>query len=193
MIKMLAPLAICGALLFAPLDASATPVVSTDGGSLAVTNGNTYTVNVLIQGAVDLYAYQFSVSYDSTVLSVQDSFNPATEGSFLTNVYSAPGQTAFFAGFDDGVGNISFIADTLVGPLAGVSGDGTLASITFVAVADGTTSVSAFFNADNGDTLLTSDELAPPVAVPEPATLLLVGVGSAAIAGRRSRRRARRS
>jgi len=194
MFRILAPSIVCGAVLFAPITASATPIVTTDGGSIAVTTGNVYTVNVLIgaaagpaDDAVNLYGYQFSVSYDASVLSVQDVVNPATEGSFFTSVYPLPGQTFFLSGFDDGVGGISFIADTLVGPLAGVSGAGTLASISFLAIADGTTSVSAFFNADNGDGLITPGDVAP-VAVPEPATLLLVGAGSALLARRRARR-----
>jgi len=95
MIKILAPFAVCGALLLTPLDAGATPILSTDSASIAVTAGNTYTVNVLISGAVDLYAYQFSVLYDASALSVNDPVNPATEGSFFTNAYPLPGQTAF--------------------------------------------------------------------------------------------------
>lgn len=194
MLRTFAPLVACGAVLLSPLTAAATPIVSTDGGSLAVTTGNVYTVNVLIgaaagsaDDAVNLYGYQFSVSYDASVLSVQDPINPATEGSFFTSVYPLPGQTFFIPGFDDGLGNISFIADTLVGPLAGVSGSGTLASINFVAIADGTTSVAAFFNVDNGDALITTDDVAP-VAAPEPATLLLVAGGCAFVARRRARR-----
>jgi hypothetical protein len=194
MLRIFAPLVACGAVLFAPLTATATPIVSTDGGALTVTAGNVYTVNVLIgatagpaDDAVNLYAYQFSVSYDASVLSVQDSVNPATEGSFFTSAYPLPGQTFFLSGFDDAVGNISFITDTLVGPLAGVSGSGTLASINFVAIADGTTAVSAFFNADNGDALIASDDVTP-IAVPEPATFLLVAGGCAFVARRRTRR-----
>jgi hypothetical protein len=180
-------------VLLSPLSAVATPLLSTDGGTLTVTTGNIYTVNVFIganpgpaDDAVNLYAYQFSVSYDPSLLSVQDTLNPATEGSFFTNVYPLPGQTSFFPGFDDTLGNVSFIANTLVGPLAGVSGSGTLASIQFVAVGDGATSVSAFFNADNGDTLIAAE--ASPVAVPEPATIFLVTIGSSLVAARRARR-----
>jgi hypothetical protein len=194
MLRIFAPLVACGAVLFAPLTATATPIVSTDGGSLAVTTGSVYTVNVLIgatagpgDDAVNLYGYQFSVSYDASVLSVQDPLNPAAEGSFFTNVYPLPGQTFFLSGFDDTVGGISFIANTLVGPLAGVSGSGTLASINFVAIADATTSVSAFFDAGNGDGLITTDDVTP-VAAPEPATFLLVAGGCAFVARRRARR-----
>jgi hypothetical protein len=185
--RILAAAIALGASVFVPLNAAAT-TISTDGPSLSVTNGNVYTVNVLISAAVDLYAYQLSVSYDPAFLSVQDALNPATEGSFFTSVYSLPGQTAFISGFDDTLGNVSFIADTLIGPLAGVSGNGTLASISFLAVKTGTTSVSAFFNVDNGDGLITAT--APVAAVPEPATMLLVGTGAAVAA---ARRRARRS
>ena len=194
MLRFFAPLVACGAVLFTPLTAAATPIVSTDGGSLAVTAGNAYTVNVLIganagpaDDAVNLYAYQFSVSYDASVLSVQDAVNPATEGSFFTTVYPLPGQTFFLSGFDDTVGGVSFIANTLVGPLAGVNGSGTLASITFVALVNATTSVSAFFDANNGDALITTDDTAP-VAVPEPATFLLVAGGCAFVARCRARR-----
>jgi hypothetical protein len=200
MTRIVASAIVCGAVLLSfALDASATPIVTTDGGSLTVTAGNVYTVNLLIgaaagpaDDAVNLYAYQFSVSYDSSLLKVQDAINPASEGSFFTNAYPLPGQTFFLSGFDDTVGDISFIADSLVGPLAGVSGSGTLASISFVAIADGTASVSAFFDSPNGDGLITADD-STPVPVPEPATLFLVGAGSFIAASRHPRRRIRRS
>ena len=186
--KLLSLLLACGALLVMPRDAAATPILSVDPTPVTIaTAGDIVSVDVLIAGAVDLYGYQFTIEYDPAFLSV----NGVTEGTFFTNAYPGPGTTSFFSGIDDPLGgNITFVLNTLVGPVAGVSGGGSLASIEFTTLAAGDTTVFVSLDPLNGDGFVFSDVASE---VPEPATVLLVGAGSALITARRTRRRVRRS
>jgi len=172
----------CVMVLLAPPSAMATPILTVDPTPLA--SGQLH-VEINVSGAVDVYGYQFSVEYDPSVLAVADPFNPATEGTFFSSVYPDPGETFFFPGLDDGLGHITFIANTLVGPLAGVTGSGSLASIDFTRLSDDPTTVVAFLDEANGDGFVVSEV----TSVPEPATMLLVATGSAFVMRRRARRR----
>jgi len=189
-------LAIFASLLWSA-DARATPILSVDPSSTTVVTGEVFSLNILIEDVSDLYAYQFSVAYDPLIVNA----NSVTEGAFLATA----GATFFFPGFiDNTAGLITFVANTLQTAVVGASGSGPLASIEFIAVGQGTSPISVFFDADPliGDGLLdsnlspiaTGDPVAAAVTVvtPEPATLLLVGAGSAATFVRRARLRARR-
>jgi hypothetical protein len=160
--------------------------------------GDVFSIDILLgENITDLFVYQFSVSYDPTILSA----NSVSEGSFL----SSAGTTFFIPGIiNNALGLITFSANTLIGAIPGASGMGSLLSIQFTAIALGTSAVSPFLDPDPfvGDVLLdslfnpiTADlvgetvEVRQPVSsVPEPGALLLVGVGAVALA---SRRRAR--
>lgn len=89
----------------------------------------------------DLYAFQFDLGYDSTLLFATG----ITEGPFLPN----GGATFYLPGsIDNSNGTISFTADTLLGPVSGVTGTGVLATATFQAIGLGSAQVSIFNNAD---------------------------------------------
>jgi general secretion pathway protein D len=95
------------------------------------------TFNVAIQATTitDLYAFQFDVSFDPALLSA----SLVSQGSFL----SGGGVTIFIPGtIDNTTGHITFVGSTLTGPIAGVTGSGTLGSITFTAKAPGVSQVS---------------------------------------------------
>jgi hypothetical protein len=112
-------------------------VMSIQPSTFDTTVGQTFSLDVFISGAVDLYGYQFDIGFDPTILSAVS----VTEGPFLASA----GTTSFFPGFiDNAGGTISFIADSLTGAIAGASGDGTLATISFSALATGTSSVGIF-------------------------------------------------
>lgn len=165
--------------------AHADPVLSLNVSPSTAGVGSTVNVQVQITGAVDLYAYQFSLLFNPTVLQATG----ATEGSFL----GAGGTTFFVPGtLDNTAGAVNFTVGTLLGMLPGVSGDGVLATLSFNAAALGTSSFQF------GDVVLLNSELADVTAqlqggsvsvVPEPSTWLMFGLGLAGV-GSLVRRRA---
>jgi hypothetical protein len=100
-----------------------------------------------------------------------------------------PGFTFFLAGSDNGSGAVTNTADTLIGAVPGASGTGVLATLTFTAIAPGVSPLSL------ENVLLLDSDLAPVTAatsassvtvqraVPEPGTLLLLGLGGVVGAG----------
>jgi hypothetical protein len=102
--------------------------VFVDPSSQTVNNvGDTFTVNISITNVFNLYAYQFKLYYNSTVMNGTQ----VEEGSFLKN----SGQTFFLINnftdqYDSGRG-IVYVTCTLTGPLQGANGNGVLATITF--------------------------------------------------------------
>jgi hypothetical protein len=154
----------------------------------------TFSVNVFISQAADLYAYQFSIGFDPSVVSA----NSVVEGSFLAGV----GATSFFPGIIDNVGGtISFIANSLIGPIFGASGDGVLATISLTSIGAGTSSIGVF-NAELFDSfgqaipLTTSNgsvTVNPPVSnIPEPSSIILLATGVLGWLGYRARLSAKR-
>jgi hypothetical protein len=108
----------------------AVPTISFDPATTIKPVGETFYVNVFGDFLVDLYAFQFSVSYDPAVLHAVD----ISEGAFLATA----GTTFFIAGaIDNLVGLISFTGDTLIGAISGANGSGILASVEFEASDDG--------------------------------------------------------
>lgn len=95
------------------------PVVSVRPSSPTV-NG-TFTVDIAVTGAKDLFAYQFDLTFPAGSVAPTS----ITEGSFLPTA----GTTYFIAGTPDS-GNVRFVADALVGPLPGANGTGVLARAT---------------------------------------------------------------
>jgi hypothetical protein len=140
--------------------------------NLAEKAGQTFTLSIDITGAVDLYAYQFDLGFDPTVLAAIS----VSEGSFLP----AGGSTIFLPGTIDNVGgSISANADILNGAVSGVSGSGDLLDVTFRALAGGSSKVQIFnvialdsFGLGQTETTAASTVQVSPV--PEPPTGLLL-------------------
>jgi hypothetical protein len=136
-------------VLLTAAPASAAPILSVSPSSQTVTVGQTFSVDFLISGVTDLYSFQFGIAYDPTIIG----FLGVTEGSFLSNA----GATAFVPGFDDPfLGYVFFNAVSLVGQIAGASGNGVLLTASFAALAPGTSLVAADFNIFVLDELLDS-------------------------------------
>jgi adhesin HecA-like repeat protein len=105
--------------------------LSIDPATLTVSSGATFNVDVNVSNVTDLYGYEFDVTFTPTVLSAVAS----SEGSFLT----AGGSTFFIPGtIDNSGGTVAATADTLLTAISGVSGSGTLATLTFDAIGGGT-------------------------------------------------------
>lgn len=95
--------------------------------------GGSFSVDINISSITDLYAYQFDLAFDPAILSATG----VTAGLFLS------GGAGFVPGIIDNVaGTITFTADSLTGPVSGVSGSGTLASLQFTALAPGTSALT---------------------------------------------------
>ena len=183
----LAVAALLGNAAQASVDLSVSPLTQ------PVAPGSTFSVDVDVSGAADLYAYQFDLSFDPTVISAVSS----SEGSFL----SAGGSTFFIPGTNDNVGGVvSATADTLISPVAGVTGSGTLAVLTFEALKTGVSSIGisgaqlldSNFNSIDSHSIAGSVTVAPHAAsAPEldPASMasgLALLLGTLAVArGRR--------
>jgi hypothetical protein len=197
-------------LLAGTRPASAAPILSVVPSSTDVTFGTTFTLDFAIDQVVDLYAFQFGISFNPAVLTALD----VNEGSFL----STTGTGNFIEGFvDNDLGMIFFPGNALSGPVAGISGGGTLLSVTFGAEAVGNSAISIIFDSFQLDDLLDSNltsmlidsvsgeyvapsvvngtvtvlPVAPtPTPVPEPSSmaLLAIGVATSTVAARRRRR-----
>lgn len=160
--------------------AQAAPFVWLDTPSDSPAVGDTFKIGLIGDDFTDLYSFNFTVSYDPTLLrgiSVE-------EGTLL----SSCGTTFFIPGtIDDAAGNISFTGNTLLGAIDGATGSGSLATLQFEALSQGVTFlelsdltfVDSFYNeiaVGYADGLLSIGNVS---AVPEPSSLslLLVAFG----------------
>jgi hypothetical protein len=127
-------LAVMSTLLASALPAATLLLVPS---STTVMAGDTLTVDVNITDVTDLYAYQFDVGFDPALLNASS----VTAGPFL----ATGGTTLFLAGLvDNSAGTVSFTAESLISLVPGVSGDGALAQISFLAVGPGLATMTPF-------------------------------------------------
>lgn len=122
------------ALLAVTLRMAEGATISVSPAATNVALGNSVVVNVNIADVADLYGFQFDLTFNASVLSAVS----VSEGSFLVSGGN------FFSGFTDNVGGtVTFVANSLSGPVAGVTGGGLLASLTFDSVGVGTSLIFA--------------------------------------------------
>lgn len=183
---------IAAVLLGASTQAWAAPILSINTGPAAQV-GSTVTYTIEIDDIADLFSYQFSLNYDARYLRALT----VTEGGFLGTAGTTVGGVM---GVGEEPGLIDFVYGSLLGPVAGASGSGLLASITFEAIGVGTSALSffdvIFLDSDGNDIAgLTAPsgqgvviaEPGGPVDVPEPASYLLFGAGLIGAAALRRR------
>ncbi len=179
---------LCTALLLGVASASAmaAPTMSVVATPNPVLIGSPLMLDVLISDIADLYAYQFTLSFNPAVLQ----FATATEGAFLTT----GGSTLFDGGTaNNTTGTISFVFDTLIGAVPGVSGSGLLAKLNFTTAAVGVSTLTfsdvVFLDSSLNDIALLAPSATVQVsAVPEPANYALFGLGLAGLAVAAQRR-----
>ncbi|NUZ04645.1 cohesin domain-containing protein [Piscinibacter koreensis] len=138
-------------------------------------------LTVRARDLVDLYAYQFTLNFDPTLVNAQS----GSEGSFLPS-----GGTTFFnpGDIDNAAGSISFVFGSLLGLIDGVNGSGDLATFSFNVARSGRASfsLSDVLLLDSTGGIISADVRDLVAAVPEPASLGLVALGLFAAFGRRS-------
>jgi hypothetical protein len=152
----------------------ATTISVTPSTSTAV-RGETITAAINIFDVADLYAFQFDLLFGPDVLVASE----VSDGHFLDT-------GGFFAGFiDNTVGMITFISDTLSGPVVGKSGSGVLAQIRLTATGPGTSALTIAnpilldSNLSSLPVQLVNSQIAVADSdsqVPEPATGLIAGL-----------------
>jgi hypothetical protein len=103
----------------------------------SLTVGNSFTVNLTVTNATDLYQWQAEVYYNNTLLNATGT----TEGDFLPTRGTTVFQTNILQNFNATHGKIA-LTDGLSGAASGVYGNGQLAAMTFQLLANGSTPIS---------------------------------------------------
>jgi len=116
-----------------PTTPSVTPpagVLYLEPANLTLTPSQDFTVELKTTSITNLKGYSVTLSYDPTLISLQE----VTEGPF----FSSKGKTFFYNKMDKGT---ILIDCALLGPELSVSGEGTLAALSFTCLKAGSTSV----------------------------------------------------
>jgi general secretion pathway protein D len=104
-----------------------------DPGSISATQGNTFTVKVVLTHGQDVASVPIQITYDPKLVQ----FNSVTNGDFLAR----DGQQVILVNRDDpSAGKLQVTAQRPPG-LAGVSGDGTVFNLVFTGKAKGTSTL----------------------------------------------------
>ncbi|WP_165390753.1 cohesin domain-containing protein [Pseudoduganella lutea] len=168
--------------------ATLTPVATPN----MATVGQVIELDVELTDVTDLYTYQFSLSFDPTVLQISS----VVLGDIFSGYPTGPAVSGYL---DNAAGTLSYVAHSLVGAsLPGVSGNGSLATITFQAVGAGNSALtlSDVLLIDSGELDIATTIATGSIqvsAVPEPSTYLMLGVGLVGVAVLRRRQLAARS
>jgi len=139
------------ALIPVQLSASPTTTVYVYPSAKTVKVGQDFTVEVRISEVIDLYGWEFKLGWAPNLLDVVDVY----EGPFLSQ-----GGDTFFAKKINNTAGYILIDCTLLGPVPGVNGTGTLAIVEFQAETQGSCVLDLY------DTkLVSSDEYPIPHTV----------------------------
>lgn len=159
-------------LLLIPITSHAALISITPSLSI-VGVGDTFSVNVHVDQAVDLTSWQFDLKYDPLLLRAES----VMEGPFMNSF----GATLFGPGaIDNSTGNVTIVTDAFVdfGPLP--NGNGELAIVHFKALGLGVSSLdlqNLFLNLNSG----VNATNASVSVVPIPGTATLMGAGGVLI------------
>lgn len=179
-----APALALAVLTTAATSALATPTFDLAGSSVAV--GQPLHVTARAADIADLFGFQLTLNFDPSLVQ----FVSVDEGSFLRS----GGSTFFDGGSPDNVaGTVSFVFDTLVGAINGVTGSGDLARFEFASIRPGLAAftLSDVLAVDSSLNTIGVQTRAAALGVPEPSTVAAVLLGMLSLVA--VRRRAPRS
>lgn len=112
-------------------------VLSVTPSSASIEEGNSFSVDISITGVSDLFAFEFNLGFDPSILSASN----VTEGPFL----QSGGPTLWLPGIIDNTsGLIEFTGNSLQGFDPGVSGDGVLVHVDFISLTTGSSNINLF-------------------------------------------------
>jgi hypothetical protein len=109
---------------------SATTAVSVVPQSISANIGQSFSIDVVVSDAIDLYAWEIELDWTASLLGTAN----IIEGPFLRT----SGSTFFVYSSNDTLGHI-LIDCTLLGQIVGVNGSGVLATVTFLVLDAGET------------------------------------------------------
>jgi len=184
MLKLLHKILFVGALtLLQAGPVQAAPLVHLEAAPTSPAVGSSFKIDVIGKDFLDLYAFNFTLSYDPTLIRAVS----VNEGSLLPSA----GSTFFIPGFIDNMaGSVVFTGDSLLGAIVGAGGSGSLATLRFEALAEGVSNLSLsdllFLDSSFSDIAIATEDLRVVIrgstehSVPEPmsAGLLLAGLGA---------------
>jgi general secretion pathway protein D len=136
-----------------PSPSAGTTSLRIDPPNLSPTAGSTFTVNVTVAGAKDMYSAPMQISYDPNLLQ----FMNVTNGDML----SRDGQAVALVHRED-AGSIQANATRPPGS-GGISGDGVIYTLTFKAKGTGTTNVTVRPSVRNSSMQVIPVSVAPAV------------------------------
>ncbi|MCX6594980.1 MAG: cohesin domain-containing protein [Acidobacteria bacterium] len=165
-----------GALTVAPSPAA---MLVFEPAATQLAAGASTNIHINVIDAVDLYAFQFGVTFDPLILSIDS----VTAGGFLAGGLVFPGA------IDPVSGAVQLTFGTLLGAPPGVSGTGTLAILRVTGRQLGHTTVTLtdilLLDSSAQEIPVSFDPVAITV-VPEPGTALLLALALAGVARGRS-------
>jgi hypothetical protein len=110
-------------------------VLSVEPKTVQETTGQNFTVNVSVSNVVDLYGWEFYLSWNSSLLD----WVSVSEGSFLKS-----GGNTYFSHYLNTTDEHLVVDCTLYGQVPGVNGSGTLATIQFQVRESGTCDLNLY-------------------------------------------------
>jgi hypothetical protein len=121
-------------LLFVFAGSAGATIIQISSNAQTAAVGQSVNITVDVASVVDLYAYQFDLLFDPSVLQVKS----LSEGSYLVS----GGPTIFIPGTVDNGGGLVSATAAVLESAAGVSGSGVLVMFDFTAIAAGSTNIN---------------------------------------------------
>lgn len=134
-LSVLLTLSGCGKLFLTPpiYEGTEEGVIYISPDSTDIVPGEDCELELKVDSIENFKSYSISISYDPVFLSLRD----VIEGTFL----SSEGTTFFYESINNDAGNV-LLDSSILGSSAAVSGEGTLATLTFTSLKKGSTNLT---------------------------------------------------